>query len=229
MGEILQREQPIQGIAVTNDFFGDPAFVEGLAAALRDALQAAGQFGLAMDLPGPGGLAVDQIRPGRFRSLGEGLFVGLPVVGDDRRYRVAVFGVMDGGCQQIGERQSTQPGVGRVPGVDGPRHGYRENALVRHGLMPPITHRWDRSGGGGAPRAVQGVQRAAGVFVIEQKTVPADARGITLHHRQHGGGGDGRVQGVAAVAQGFQGGLGGHGLAGAGDGPPGHDGGSAGV
>ena len=81
-------------------------------------------------------------------------------------------------------------------------------------LMPwPAYH----SGGSGLGRAAAGAERdqllAAGLG-DQREAVAADAGHLRLDHGEHGGGGDGRVDGVAALAQGFDGGQRGGGMGG---------------
>ncbi|MNX98862.1 hypothetical protein D3C86_1312870 [compost metagenome] len=136
---------------------------------------------------------------------------GGPLVRHHRRHGVAALGDLDRRLHQVFERQLAELLVQRGPAGHHARHGDRIPAADRpigeavavHAVL--VLEVFGVPGGRGHARRVQAMQFLA---------VPEDREGVAtqaarhrLHQRDGGSGGDGRIDGIAALEQHAQAGL----------------------
>ncbi len=186
---------------MADDVFGHRSLVETIAALLGDLAQGLRQPRIAHLLAGLRGAAArkqHRIDIGlRRKAFGAFRPVEGDAVGDD----VAFLGIADRRGQQLVERLAAVIGVDPAPGIDQAGIGHGVDAIGRHRIealgLIPIDDRPLRC----TARAVIGDDLAAALRRIEQEPVAADAGRLRLDHREDGGGGDRRIDRVAAGLQ----------------------------
>ncbi len=205
-GQVLRAQVAAAALGVADDGPGQLAAIEAFALAARQLVQGVGLARLAEHLAGARRPAVDeelvepgpQLGPLRQRRA-ELVQAALPQAGDHRRDREAIAGQLDRRPQQLFERQFAEAPRQFGPGRRTARHGDRRPAVQRHPLVAGGAHPLAIEQARRAPAGVQAVQAAAGPD--QGEGVAADPAAGRLDHRQRGGGGDRRVDGVAATAQ----------------------------
>src|SRR5260370_26679785 len=101
--KVLDRKQAAYLVGEGDDFPGDAALVVAVAAVLGDLTIATGQIRILEHLAHARRSAIDKIRFGGVRILGELSLAAAPVAGDDLGQRVAVLGIADTGLQDLVE------------------------------------------------------------------------------------------------------------------------------
>ena len=145
--------------------------------------------------------------------------VARPVGCDARRHHEALLRQRDGRLQQALDRPGAVVLQQAHPAADGAGHRDGMGAV----RLDACQVRFGEPGRGGAlGRPARGVERdqlARAGLGNESEAVAADARHVRLDDGEHGGGGDGRVDGVAALAQHLDAGEAGRGMRGGAHGP----------
>ena len=106
------------------------------------------------------------------------------------------------GCQQVGERQLAEALAHRGPAGHGAGHGHAVPAAHRRGLRVSAVLALEVLGRPGLRRAARGVQAVQRLAVPQQaERVGAEAVADRLGQRDHGRGGNRRVDRVATLVQ----------------------------
>ena len=189
-------------IRVRDHRLRDGAVVERVPAIRTEHSERICEIRVPEHVPSPGcSLAVDQPRgPGR------GLLVSLersPSVGDDRRHREAVLGIVDRGLEYLSHAHGAVLLQHLEPAVDGTGNGHRVDppdpvhvvlvellvqSLERHPVRRPTTR-------------VEADQLLLGGDVDHDERITAQARAVRFHDREHRSRRDGCVDGIAARLQ----------------------------
>src|SRR5207244_6515680 len=191
------------------------AAVQHRGALHRDQSGGPREVGVPEPFAGPrGARPVDQKRgPGAVVSR-EPRGLARPILRDDRCDRKPVLGVSDGGRERLRECDRAKPAEQGIPARERPRHGDVFDGLAGHGAVPAGQQGVARHQAAGAAARVQAVELAVVRRPHDGEHVAADPRHHRFGHVEHCGGGDGRVDRVAAVLEYRQAGRGGERLAG---------------
>ena len=127
--QVVHRDGPAFAVEVLDDAAGDPAPVEGVAAAFGNLPVGPGEAGVAEHLsvarrPSAGQVGLAEVLP-----LGDGLRPVGPVGGDDLRDREPVFRVLDGRLQDLGQRHRAVPVEKGRPAVNRSGDAHRIRAM----------------------------------------------------------------------------------------------------
>ena len=142
-----------------------------------------------------------------------------PVSGNDLTDGKSILGVADRIGEDVLERQRAVFIYERTPAVKGAGHRHRVRAEGGNAVQPHRAIALDTRLCRRTSTAIQADQLFLFGRPGEHKHVAADARTHRLHHIQHGGSSNRRIEGVAPLSQNCQPGRGRQRLAGA-DGPP---------
>jgi len=127
--------------------------------------------------------------------------LGPPLRGDDRGDGKAALGVADGRCERLRQRDRPEAAEQGVPSRQGARNRHVFDAFLRHRGVALREQRVTRHETPGATAAVEPVQPAVLGRPHHGEHVSADSGHLRLHHVEHGGGRDRRVDGVAAARE----------------------------
>ncbi len=187
-----------------DDVVGDGAPVEGAGSL-------AGEFGIGVGevrvLEGgaddrQGAARQEELRG--VREVPEPGFVELGLCPEGGVHREAVAGQFLGGPQELAQRAAA-PGVeGALPGGGGAGDTDAEAAGLALGegdRLAVLLEQGGRGRGRGGLPAVDGVHPAGAGVVVDEVAAASDPGRVGLGDAERGGGGDGRVDGVAAGAQ----------------------------
>ena len=119
----------------------------------------------------------------------------------------------DRGLQRLRERALAVRAQEHVPPRERARDGHRHDALLRPGAEAARLQRLARHERAGASARVERDELLLFGEPDDREHVAADAGHVRLGHAQHGRGGDGGVDGVAALPQDLEAGRGGERLA----------------
>ncbi len=196
-GQVVDRHAVAAPAERGGDARADRAGIEGVGTAAADRGQRVGQLRIAQHVARARQAAAEE-QPHRLRIGAQHRLVGGEVgrhhVGD----RETVARVALGRRQQLVQAQPAVQPADVFPRAHRAGDGHAERAALR---QDPAGQRVER---GGARRAAAAVVRdgAARARVVDDpERVAADAAAGGVDHRQHGVGGDRRVDGVAAAAQ----------------------------
>ena len=226
-GEVVETVEAALLAQIAHHVLGHPAPVEAVATLAGDHLEGLGELGKAHHLARPRGLVAHQQEAPGVVVEEQLLGAQAPVVGGARVHREALLGVADGGLEQPVEAQGAVILDQGGPGVDGAGHGDGVRAGDRDGVDAALEIPLGRRRGRGPARAVEGDDPVLAPGRVEYEAVAADAGGLGLDDREHGGSRDRRVDRVAALAQDLDGHQGRRRLGGRGHGAQRMDGGTA--
>ncbi|MNO81442.1 hypothetical protein D3C76_726820 [compost metagenome] len=210
--QVLQAPDAAGRLHAGHQLLGDLALVEADPPVARQLVQGARQFRLAQQVPFLRQVALVEEDPCGFRIVAHGGQAAVGAVDVDPVDGYAVGGQADRRHQVVAQRlapvaagdvrqRRRQAGDAR-----GQRAGQRE---LRAHLAVALVHAL----AGGQRCALAGVDEAVGRRIAglaqEEEPASAEARAVGFGHRQRGGDGHRRVEGVAAGIEGFQTGHGG--------------------
>ncbi|MNT34370.1 hypothetical protein D3C72_1703480 [compost metagenome] len=196
-GQVHGAECAARLAGEVGDLAGQFAAVEAFAAGFGDLAQGPG---LVRETPPFAGLrraALGQERVGK-AGLGRqfGRLVG-PLACDGGRHREAVFGIRDGGLEQLGEGQLAEAVRQGLPAGDLAGHGDGAPAGAGHGVS--AVEVFGRPGGRRAAAGIQAMELA--VVPDQGEHVAADPVHHGLDDSQGNRGGNGAVNGIATGQQ----------------------------
>ena len=204
-GEVGRAHRAAVRRRVGDQLRGGLALVEVAAPGRRDAPQRAGCALQHEALAVLGCAAARQEVLGEARLVLEDLDVCVPLALDDRRHRIAVFGVLDRRLQALLEGQAAELLVQRGPAGDAAGHRHRVPAAQRIDAAMPALEVVDVPGRGRRARRIQAMQLLS---------VPDDREGIRpqavragFGQRDRRGRSNDRVDRIAAGGQHSQPGL----------------------
>ncbi len=116
--------------------------------------------------------------------------------------RMTVRRIGDGRGQHVGESQRSVVTQQQHPGVEHARHAGGEQPGARHHVEAEAAVVGDGGAGRSRSLAADDLHLAALDVEHDDRNVAARAVEMRLHHLQREGGGDRRVEGVAALLQG---------------------------
>ncbi len=211
------RQQAATRLHVGRDRLCDRPAVERVAPAAPNRLERLGQIRVLEDFAGDGRPAAKKKRRRGRGILRQGLLLGLPLSGDDLADGEPLAGVADGGLDGARERDRAVLRQELLPSVDDAGHAHRERAAIRDLVELAAAELVGRRRGGGAAARVQAAHGLRLCVVDDREEVPANTVHRRLDDRENRGGGDGGVDGVAALLEHAQAGRRGERLAGGDD------------
>ena len=200
-GEVVGVERAAAGSGGLCDRTGEVSPIEAPCIGRRDLAQGLCQMGRPKSLAGRRRATARQELRGEPGLGVEPSRLARPLRRDDWCHDEAVLGVSDRIGEHRVERQPSVPHRQRPPACGGARHRDRVPPGQRHRAAPRKAFRSPRPG-----RASARVQHARHAAVLDRQDlrehVAADAVADRLHHRQRDGGGERRIDGVAATLEG---------------------------
>jgi hypothetical protein len=203
--QIVERDESTHCLEMIDDALSDGAAVERGDAAVGDHLQRACEIRVAEPLPRVRRASVAEVRRRRPLVAPEEVGLVAPLLGDDGRDREAVARVGDGGLQRLGESTGAMRAQEQVPSGECAGDGDGHRALLRAFAE---AARLQRFAGHEGARASTGVERHEFLFAGEPddgEHVAAEAGHVRFGDAEDGGGGNRGVDGVAPLAQDFEG------------------------
>ena len=195
--QVLRGDKPVAPGDRGGDGGGDLAAIEAIEAVAGDVLQYRREVRVAQHHA-----RVHR----RIQRVGDRLAAQQPggvlqCVGQVARDRVTVLREGSGGLQHRAPSKRSKAFDQPSPCLDGPRHGDRQHAALRHGLVAAPPHSVDGRELSRPACPDQSDRRASTRRPNDRHQVAGHRRHLRIHHAQHGVRGDGGVDRVAAVAQ----------------------------
>ena len=196
-GEVLFGQHGAMGAGVIRNLLGDGPLVESAAARLRNRRKRIGHVMAPEPFARPGRAPTGHEGLGKARLVGQDLRAALPQRSDHRRHGKTIGRVADGGRQYRGQIEFAEPVDQFGPGGDRARHRHAFPAAERDLVLPGEA--LGRPAHRGRARGIEAVQFLA----VPQDAVPVRAQPVArgLDHGQGRGGGDGGIDGIAALGE----------------------------
>ena len=185
---------------------GDGAFVKSGAALLGDTAERGGQKRLTHRFAQDERLAAAQKQRRGDRIVGDPRAGLGEIERNARRHRAAFLGQADGRLQQFFHLPRAEIGKEPEPGIDGARHSDGVCRPLRNFIEAALHIPIQRRRGGRSAGTIERNRQPA-LRRIEDETIPTDTGHVRLGEAEHRRRRDRRIDGIAAVAQDFDGGL----------------------
>ena len=203
-GEIVRRDETAAPLQVVRDRATDRAAVKRVASAARDLFERRGQRGILEDVAGRGRFPARQKDFRRVRVARQHLRLVAPLPGDDLGDAIAVARVADRRLDRLRQRDRAVLRQQRVPAVHDAGDAHGQLATVGDLVEMTAAEFVERRRRRGAAARVEAVHALRPRVVHDREQVAADAVHRRLDDREHRGGGDRRVDRVAARLQHMQ-------------------------